>query len=82
MRPKISEAARMGILSAMLLLGDNLWLTEQKEAFDWYSKAAGKGNATAETALGINAISTGWGRINPTRQSRSRQSIGVFPKGG
>jgi TPR repeat protein len=53
MREEITESAHLEILSAMLLLGDNLRKTEMKEAFGWYSKAAATGDRTAEAALGF-----------------------------
>jgi TPR repeat protein len=53
MREQIKEAAERGILSAMLLLGDNLRKTEPETAFRWYSAASAKGNAYALTQRGL-----------------------------
>ncbi len=53
MRTQITEAAQLDILSAMLLLGDNLRTVEQKTAFKWFSAASEKGDATALTMLGF-----------------------------
>jgi len=53
MREQITEAAQMDILSAMLLLGDNLRTVEQKTAFKWFTAASEKGDATALTQLGF-----------------------------
>ena len=64
MRKQITEAGNLGILPAMLLLGDNLRKAEPREAFAWYSKAAEKGSATAETALGF-MLSQGAGVDQP-----------------
>jgi serine/threonine protein kinase/TPR repeat protein len=64
MRSRITEAARLGALSAMLLLGDNLRRQSPKEAFFWYSEAAAQGNAMAETVLGF-MLSRGDGVDHP-----------------
>jgi TPR repeat protein len=53
MREQIKEAAERGILSAMLLLGDNLRKTEPETAFRWYSAASAKGNAYALMQRGL-----------------------------
>jgi len=53
MREQITEAARLDILSAMLLLGDNLRTVEQKTALKWFTAASEKGDATALTQLGF-----------------------------
>ena len=64
MRSRLTEAARLGSLSAMLLLGDNLRRPAPKEAFFWYSEAAAQGNAVAETVLGF-MLSRGDGVDHP-----------------
>ena len=53
MRPQIIEAAQLGILSAMMLIGDSLRTAEPLVAFNWYSTASEKGDPGALTALGF-----------------------------
>ncbi len=53
MREQITEAAEFNILSAMLLLGDNLRTTDQRAAYKWFSAAAERGDANALTQLGF-----------------------------
>jgi len=62
-RPQITDAAQLDIPEAMLVLGDNLVNQDPDAARDWYLKAAGKGNAMAEYALG--AMSYNEGASNP-----------------
>ena len=45
LRPVLERAARLGVVPAMLLLGQNLRLNEPDEALSWYEKAAQKGNS-------------------------------------
>ena len=53
MRGQITEAAQFDILSAMMLIGDNLRTVEPLVAFNWFSAAAAKGDAGALTQLGF-----------------------------
>jgi serine/threonine protein kinase/TPR repeat protein len=53
MREQITEAAQLDILSAMMLLADNIREREPAAAFSWYQKAVDKGHATALTQLGL-----------------------------
>ncbi len=53
MRTQITEAAQFDILSAMMLIGDNLRTVEPEVAFNWFSAAAAKGDAGALTQLGF-----------------------------
>jgi serine/threonine protein kinase/TPR repeat protein len=53
MRGSITEAAQMGILSAMLLIGDNLRVPEPKTAAHWYSVAADKGDTIGLVQYGL-----------------------------
>ena len=53
MREQITEAAQLDILSAMMLIGDNVRKTEPEIAFNWYSAAGAKGDAGALTQLGF-----------------------------
>ena len=53
MRAQITEAAQLDILSAMMLIGDNLRTVEPDVAFNWFSAAAAKGDAGALTQLGF-----------------------------
>ena len=53
MREQITEAAQFDILSAMMLIGDNLRKTEPETAFKWYTAASAKGDAGALTQLGF-----------------------------
>ena len=52
-RGQITEAAQLDILSAMMLIGDNLRTAEPTVAFNWFSAAAAKGDAGALTQLGF-----------------------------
>jgi TPR repeat protein/serine/threonine protein kinase len=52
MREQITESAQLGILSAMLLLGDNLRKPEPKTAFQWFASAAEKNDATGLVQYG------------------------------
>ena len=53
MRAQITEAAQFDVLSAMMLIGDNLRKTEPETAFKWYTAAGAKGDAGAFTQLGF-----------------------------
>ncbi|HEY3898510.1 MAG TPA: protein kinase [Chthoniobacter sp.] len=53
MRGPIIEAAQMGILSAMLLIGDNLRVPEPKIAAHWFSMAADKGDTIGLVQYGL-----------------------------
>jgi serine/threonine protein kinase/TPR repeat protein len=53
MRVMITEAAQFDILSAMMLLADNIRAQEPVTAFNWYSAAAEKDFAPALTQLGL-----------------------------
>ncbi len=53
LRELITEAAHLDVLAAMMLLGKSLRDIEPTTAFNWYSAAAAKGNATAYTQLGL-----------------------------
>ena len=64
MRAEIIEAAQIDILSAMLLIGDNLRTTEPETAFKWYTAASEKGDAVAFTQLGF-LMETGVGEAKP-----------------
>ena len=64
MRPLITEAAQVDVLSAMMLLGDNLRESEPTIAFNWYSAATAKGYAPAMTQLGL-MLSNGTGTGTP-----------------
>jgi TPR repeat protein len=52
LRAQITEAAEFNILSAMMLLGDNLRTTEPQAALKWFNAAADRGDANAMTQLG------------------------------
>ncbi len=73
MRGQINEAAELGILSAMLLLGDNLRKTEPKLAFKWFSAASERGDANAMTQLGF-MYSKG-GEIGPADFGKAAESF-------
>jgi len=65
MREPITEAAQMDILSAMLLLGDNLRKTEPDTAFKWYTTAVEKkADPVAMTQLGF-MLEMGVGNSKP-----------------
>ncbi len=64
MRMLITEAAQLDVLSAMMLLGENLRETEPAAAFNWYSAATAKGYAPAMTQLGL-MLSNGSGTGTP-----------------
>ncbi len=64
MREPIAEAAQIDILSAMLLIGDNLRKTEPETALKWYTAASEKGDAVAFTQLGF-MMETGVGDAKP-----------------
>jgi serine/threonine protein kinase/TPR repeat protein len=64
MRDQITESAQLGILSAMLLLGDNLRKTEPESALHWFSTAAEKGDPTAHVQYGL-MLKKGQGIANP-----------------
>jgi TPR repeat protein len=64
MRELITEAAQLDVLSAMMLLGDNLRESEPIIAFNWYSAATAKGYAPAMTQLGL-MLSNGTGTGTP-----------------
>lgn len=53
LRPLITEAAQLDILSAMVLLGDNLRKAEPETAAKWFSAASDKGDGNAATQLGF-----------------------------
>jgi serine/threonine protein kinase/TPR repeat protein len=53
MREQITDSAQLGILSAMLLLGDNLRTTEPKTALHWFSTASEAGDPTALVQYGL-----------------------------
>ena len=64
MRPQITDAAQLDILSAMMLIADNVREYEPATAFNWYSTAAAKGHAPALTQLGL-MLSNGAGTDKP-----------------
>ena len=53
MREQIVQSAQMGILSAMLLIGDNLRNTEPQTALQWFSAAAEKNDPTGLVQYGL-----------------------------
>ncbi len=53
MRPEIGESAKLGVVSAMLILGDALRETDPKQAFAWYCTAAEGGDPLAMTQAGL-----------------------------
>lgn len=53
MRPQIVECGQMGILSAMLLIGDSLRTRESQMAALWFSRAADKGDPTGMVQYGL-----------------------------
>jgi TPR repeat protein len=73
LRPQITESAQLDLPMAMLLLGDNLHKENPTEALSWYSKAAAKGNAMAETAIGVTMLQGG----APDSLS-AKQAVGHF----
>ncbi len=52
-RAAIKEAASVDVISAMMLLAEQLRRREPKEAFDWFCAAAAKGHAPAFTQVGL-----------------------------
>jgi serine/threonine protein kinase/TPR repeat protein len=52
LRAQITEAAEFNILSAMMLLGDNLRNTEPQTALKWFTAASERGDGNAMTQLG------------------------------
>jgi TPR repeat protein len=60
LRPLITEAAQLDILSAMVLLGDNLRNIEPETAAKWFGAASAKGDGNAATQLGF-MLETGVG---------------------
>ncbi len=64
MRLTITEAAKLGVPAAMVLLADNLREKEAASAFNWYSAAAAKGDPPALTQLGL-MLWTGAGTGSP-----------------
>jgi serine/threonine protein kinase/TPR repeat protein len=64
MRTEITEAAQIDILSAMMLIGDNVRWTEPETALKWYTAASEKGDPVAFTQLGF-LMETGVGDAKP-----------------
>jgi serine/threonine protein kinase/TPR repeat protein len=64
LRPVITEAAQLDVLSGMMLLADNVRKTEPATAFNWYSAATAKGYPPAMTQLGL-MLSNGAGTTAP-----------------
>ena len=59
-RPAITDAATQDIVSAMVILADQLRATAPADAFAWYCAAAARGNAPAMTQAGL-MVSNGAG---------------------
>ncbi|MBV9488213.1 MAG: sel1 repeat family protein [Verrucomicrobia bacterium] len=53
LRPLLERAANLGVVPAMLLLGQNLRHTSPEDALYWYEKAAQKGNADGMVQAGL-----------------------------
>jgi len=53
MREQITDSAQLGILSAMLLIGDSLRVPEPQTALHWFSVAAEQGDPTALVQYGL-----------------------------
>ena len=53
MREQITDSAQLGILSAMLLIGDSLRVAEPQTALHWFSVAAEQGDPTGQYLLGL-----------------------------
>ena len=60
LRPAVTDAAHQDIVSAMLILGDQLRAAAPTDAFAWYCAAAARGNAPAMTQAGL-MVSNGAG---------------------
>jgi serine/threonine protein kinase/TPR repeat protein len=60
MRDQIFECAQFNILSAMLLIGDNLSTREPETAAHWFSVASEKGDPTGMVQYGLR-LKRGWG---------------------
>lgn len=52
-RSPLGEAAGLNIVSAMMLLADNLRPQQPRDAFNWYCAAAAAGQASAMTQIGL-----------------------------
>ena len=74
MRPQITESAQLDLPMGMVLLGHNLRKENPTEALSWFSKAATKGNAMAETEIGI-MMSQGGAADSAYQEA----SAGAFP---
>jgi serine/threonine protein kinase/TPR repeat protein len=53
LRAAITEAAEVDVISAMMILGEQLRKSEPKEAFNWFCTAAAKGHPPALTQVGL-----------------------------
>ena len=49
MREDITKAAKLDVLAAMMLLGEQLRVSDPPTALEWFSAAAENGDATAMT---------------------------------
>ena len=70
MRDQVIESAQLGILSAMLLLGDNLRVPEPKAAAHWFSMAAEKGDPVG-LAYGL-MLRKGEGMDTPDKENKEK----------
>ncbi|HEY0793579.1 MAG TPA: tetratricopeptide repeat protein [Chthoniobacterales bacterium] len=52
-RPNLERAARLGVVQAMLILGQNLRSANSEDALAWYTLAAQKGNLEAMVQTGL-----------------------------
>jgi TPR repeat protein/tRNA A-37 threonylcarbamoyl transferase component Bud32 len=52
-QPDIEEAAKAGVVQAMLLLAENTVTTQTPYSLNWFEQAASKGNVTAKREAGL-----------------------------
>jgi len=53
LKPMLTEAAKMNIVAAMMILGDGFLKSDPSSAFAWYSSAAQSGASEAVTRIGL-----------------------------
>lgn len=75
LRARIEEAAKLEVVSAMLILGEHLRLSEPSESFRWYARAAERGHPEANMQTGL-MLSNGAGAPRDLERA-----IGYLQKG-